>query len=241
MQSLHFLVVDSDTEQRNHIKFALERAFKESHIDDSADYDDTVIKLSEKYYDLLILNTTDKAMKPKEILKTVASQRFKKKTYCLVIVSKGDRELLLEALNIAADGYIYKPFTIGGLVSKLVELDQRFDRRQFCRESIIGNLLFEFDGNTLEAEIVDISLGGVLVNLQRQGAMPQILQKIKVLFPKFSYAGEVLSVDALVIRIQAIEIDPSSKTVRYAVKFVGQDQQKVELLKEAVEQIKAAV
>lgn len=240
MQSLHFLVVDSDTEQRNHIKFALERAFKESHIDDSSDYDDAVIKLSEKYYDLLLLNTTDKAMRPKEILKTATSQRFKKKTYCLVIVSKGDRELLIEALNIGADGYIYKPFSIEGLVNKLVELDQRFDRRQFCRESIIGNLLFEFDGNTLEAEIVDISLGGVLVNLQRQGVIPQILQKIKVLFPKFAYP-DVLSVDALVIRIQAIEIDPSSKTVRYAVKFVEQDQQKLELLKDAVEHIKGDV
>ncbi len=239
MEKIRILVVDSDGERRNFIKFGIEKAYKDIDIDDSADNEDALIKLQEKSYDLVIIDVTDRQIRIKELLNMISSKSSKKRIFSLVMAAKGDKEAVIFALQKGADGYINMPFTIDGLLRKIAEFDEKFDRREFSRQGLLGKLTFLFGDNSSEGEIIDISLGGVLANLSRNNPMPQILDKIHVVFPASFETPDPLSVEAIVIRIQAVDIDPASKKVRFAVKFTDLDPQKRDKLKEVVEDIKS--
>ncbi len=241
MEKMRFLIIDSDAEKRNYLKFALERSYRDVDIDDSADYTDGVMKLEEKHYDLIILNLTESELKPMDIIKLARKRQGAYKVYILVIAHKDDKESFIAALQKGADGYITIPYTAEGVLKKLAEFDDRFDRREFARQGALGSLTFIFGDNSVAAEIIDISYGGVLVNLSNKFPMPQILEKIQVSFTTPLCPEGRLDVEALVIRIQATDITLISDKVRFALKFTETDPSKKAALKDVVEDIKLRV
>ena len=238
MEKLRFIIIDSDAEKRNYLKFALERSYRDVDIDDSADYTDGAMKLEEKQYDLIILNLTDSTLKPLEIIRLARKRQGTQRLYILVITFKDEKEGLIAALKKGADGYITTPYTAEGILKRLAELDERFDRREFARQGVLGSLTFIFGDNSVTGEIIDISQGGVLVNLSNKLPIPQILEKIQVAFTTPLCPEGRLNVEALVIRIQATDLTLVSDKVRFALKFTETDPQKKTYLRDVVEDIK---
>ncbi|MCX8068978.1 MAG: PilZ domain-containing protein [Thermodesulfovibrionales bacterium] len=237
MNRLRMIVIDSSHESKNTIKFALEKAYREVDIDDSNDYLDALIKIQEKHYDLLIINISDKELNFIEIIKTFKSKKGIN-SHTLIIAPREAKEDVIECLKEGADGYITLPFTIDAVLRKLAELHEKFDRREFERHGLSGKVEIIFEDKKTRGDIVDISLGGVLMNLSKKDPIPHILDKVKINFLTEG-VGDVFTIEAVVIRIQAIDITVVSDKARFAFKFNEVEAEKKVKLKEIVEELKS--
>jgi|GEM_PF-5014442 len=236
MNGLKFILVDSSKEQRNNLKFALEKAYREVDIDDSNDFLDALIKIQEKDYDLIVINITDKELNHLELLKTFKSKQIKN-SYALIIASRNDKEDVINSLKEGADGFITLPFTIDAFIRKLAEIHEKFDRREHERHGLSGKVEISFSDKKTNGDIVDISFGGILMNLNTKGPIPNILDKVSISFLN-NGSGETFVVNAVVIRIQALDINMSSDKARFAFKFDVVEPQKKERLKSIVNELK---
>lgn len=237
MNRLKIIIVDSSIEIRNNVKFALEKFYREVDIDDSSEYLDALVKIQEKNYDLVIINISDKELNHIDILKTFKSKKGVN-SYVLIIAPRDDKEGVIESLKEGADGYINLPFTIEALLRKLSELNEKFDRREFERHGLSGKVEIIFDDKKTKGDIVDISLGGILMNMSKKDPIPQILDTVRINFLTHG-SDDIFVMEAVVIRIQALDINMITDKARFAYKFKDVELERRNKLKNIVEELKS--
>ncbi|MCX8027534.1 MAG: PilZ domain-containing protein [Thermodesulfovibrionales bacterium] len=228
------LVVESSREQRNFIKFGIERSFANVDIDEAGDFVDALTKIDQKFYDLVILNIVDPDIKGTEIIKTLKDNQSSKNSYILAMAYRDSKEEIVSALKTGANSYILIPFSINDLVLRLREIDERFDRRQHERYVTDIDVVLSFEDTEVSCELIDMSLGGVLLDINRYKNAPNVLDKV---FISINEKSSSIVLDAIVIRIQAIDTNLQSQRVRYALKFLPMDEDKRDALKRVVDSL----
>ncbi|MFQ3574042.1 MAG: response regulator [Thermodesulfovibrionales bacterium] len=228
------LVVESSREHRNFIKFGIERSFKNVDIDESSEFVDTLTKIDQKKYDLVILNVVEPDLKATELIKTLKENNLSKDTYILAMAYRDSKEEIIRALKSGANTYIVIPFTINDLVLRLREIDERFDRREHARHVANFEIVLIFEEKESVCDLIDLSLGGALIDVPRYKCAPNVLDNVLI---SINQKNSSLLIDALVIRIQAIDTSLQSTRVRYALKFLSMDDNKRDALKRIIDSL----
>lgn len=228
------LVIDSSREHRNFVKFGIERNLKNVDIDESSDFVDTLTKIDQKVYNLVILNVADSDIKGVEIIKTIKDSQSSKDTYILAMGYRDSKEEIVTALKSGANSYILIPFSINDLVLRLREIDERFDRREHERHVIDFDIIMNFEDKETLCELIDMSIGGILIDVSRYKDAPNVLDNVSI---SINEKKSSIVLDAIVLRIQALDTNLQSDKIRYALKFLKMDDDKREAVKRVIDSL----
>ncbi|RME84534.1 MAG: response regulator [Caldilineae bacterium] len=103
----HILVVDDEKNIRLTVRYALERP--EYHIDTAVNGEEALQKLTERPYQIMLLDLRMPGMDGMEVLRHVARQY--PQTRVVIITAHGTVENAVEAMKLGAVDFIQKPFT----------------------------------------------------------------------------------------------------------------------------------
>jgi CheY-like chemotaxis protein len=228
--SLKVLLVDDMSTTRHFIKYGLESNHPGLKIFEASNGREAQAKLEKEQFDLVLCDWEMPVMTGEELLTWVRTHDTLSKTKFIMITTKSEKESVLRAVQLDVSGYLVKPFTIEGLLQKMADIDNRFDRRKKERVAMSGNVTLTFRDCSATGDLVDISLGGLLATFPRKNILPQILDKITV-DVKSVNDKRVAGLEGFIIRIQAANAFLDTEYISVAVKFLEFDAQKTTELK----------
>lgn len=147
----------------------------------------------------------------------------------IMVTSKGDRDSLVTAVQLGVTSFIVKPFTAKKLVEKVFLAQGRMERRNSERTRVNQEhkLVINFNNQETEAELIDISLSGLLMKVEHAPLRNQIS-----VFDNFISQLELhknsgtANLPCQVIRLEADPLHPSrTDIVRLAARFQPMDEE----------------
>ena len=103
-------------------------------VDCAFDGDDGVLKLKNGDYDLVILDLMLPGKDGYEILGQIAED---KEIPVLIVSAKSDEMYIIKGLNLGADDYIIKPFSMGELVARVNNHVKKYEKFSGIRKKMI--------------------------------------------------------------------------------------------------------
>ena len=137
-----------------------------------------------------------------------------------MITSNNEKSYLMNALQSGVTSYLVKPFTVVGLIHRVMSVVSQLERREFERFYSDRPVSLKFKQNQLDGNLIDISLGGLLGTFKRKGISPQILEKV-VIEVEPDIRTKISGIHGFVIRIQSAETAADSKYINIAIKFMN--------------------
>ena len=181
--------------------------------------EDAKDKLLIDNYDLILSDWEMPRMSGCELLTWVRSDS-KFHTIPFILITGNTETVHVEkAIQLGVNAYLFKPFTIQDLRQKVIQVSPKFNSREFERFRIEGDLLLKSNSQEISGKIIDVSLGGMRLQLQRNDCLPQIFEKVSVNI-EVPNQGRVDGIDGFIVRIQAEEALIDSKAANFALKFI---------------------
>lgn len=233
METLKVLLVDDMTAARHFIKYGLENNHANLTIYEASNGKEAQAKLETEHYDLVLCDWEMPVMTGEELLRWVRNHDTLSNTKFIMITTRSEKESVLKAVQMDVNGYLVKPFTIEGLLQKMADIDNKFDRRRQERRAMSGNVTLRFRDYESTGELMDISLGGLLAAFPRKEIIPRILERIAA-DVKSVNDQKVAGIAGFVIRIQAADAFLDTESINVAVKFLEADAQKLKDLKRVI-------
>lgn len=219
MEKIRLLIVDETAKAREIIRYALENSFSKIEIDEACSNTEAREKLESRYYDLILCDWESRSISGNELLKWMREHPELKKTSFIMVTASNDRASLVDALQTGATSYLIKPFSVVGLVHRVISVVSRLDRRVSERFVSDSPVSLAFQDRRLDGALIDISMSGLLGTFKREGIFPQILERVVMsLSPEGS--AEIAEIHGVVVRIQSAETDAASQYINIAVKFM---------------------
>jgi CheY-like chemotaxis protein len=213
------LIADDLAIIRNLIVQALEGNFENVIVEEAKNGKEAQEMMIKSRYDLVICDWELPVMSGEELLKWIRNHRDLDETPFIMLTSRSDKEYVMRAFNAGVDSYLIKPFTITGLIQKVLTTVDNFNRRKSERFEIEGPITIRFGPHSITGKLIDIGLGGLLGVFKRDDAQPAILDKVSF---DLELGQDITLVDmeGFVIRIQAAEGRIDSEYIKYAIKFM---------------------
>jgi len=220
MDRIKVLIVDEPTKAREIIRYALENSFSKIEIDEACSDTEAREKLENRCYDLVLCDWESRNIRGDELLKWIRNHPTLNKTSFIMVTSKNEKLYLMNALQSGVTSYLLKPFTVVGLIHRVMSVVSQFERREFERFYSDRPVSLKFKENQLDGNLIDISLGGLLGTFKRKGIFPQILEKV-VIEVEPDIRTKISGIHGFVIRIQSAETVADSKYINIAIKFMN--------------------
>ncbi|RDY25043.1 DNA-binding response regulator [Romboutsia maritimum] len=212
------LVIDDEMHIVELLKFNLETENYE--VDYSYDGFDGFIKAKEIKPDLILLDWMLPNISGIEVLKKIRSDKSLKNTPVIMLTAKNMENDKVEGLEVGADDYITKPFSIKELLARITSVLRRYNLNSTNEENILhsGNLKVDLSKHevTKGSEKIELTLKEfelLRLLLQNKGKVLSrnyLLDKIW----GYEYYGETRTVDVH-IRYLRKKIEGENSTVKY--------------------------
>ncbi len=239
MAKYKVLVVDDMASVRKFIKFGLEKNHPNVEIFEASNGKEAQNFLETSKFDLVLCDWEMPFMNGHELLTWIRNHPTLKSLPFIMVTAKSEKDNVIQALQAGVNGYIIKPFTIEGLIQKMGEVNKKFDRRQYERVDLDGEVTLQFGERVSRGNILDLSMGGLLCNLHRNSPIPTILEKL-LCDIKIDNNRKVLGIEGFVVRVQAAEAFIDAEYIKVAVKFLGLSDKKVKELKDLLTSLSQA-
>jgi two-component system, OmpR family, response regulator len=197
------LVVDDETRILNFVGRALRAEGFAADV--TADAAEALRMATTSSYDLVILDLAMPGMTGLEILQDLIARRPQQRV--LVLSARGDVESKVTCLNLGADDYLTKPFSLDELLAR-VRARMRVARRYESLEERAGNR-----GGTTEV------VAGLLIDLEHQevdaglGRVSLSRREFLLLRELTRNAGRTMSKERLLSSVWRLSHDPGSNVV----------------------------
>ena len=86
----------------------------------------------------------------------------------IMVTSNNEKSYLMNALQSGVTSYLVKPFTVVGLIQRVMSVVSQLERREFERFYSDRPVSLKFKENQLDGNLIDISLGGLLGTFKRK-------------------------------------------------------------------------
>lgn len=150
---MRILIVDDEPNIVEQIKLTLEK--QRYTVDAAMDGEEAMARIYVEPYDLILLDI----MLPKkdgfEVLRELRNE--KKSTPVLMLTARGDIEDKIKGLDLGADDYLPKPFSMDELMARI--------RALLRRSNAIVSPILEIDNITLNIATMEVTKGGQSLDL----------------------------------------------------------------------------
>ncbi len=230
------LVVDDMASVRKFIKFGLEKNHPNVEIFEASNGKEAQTLLEMDKYDLILCDWEMPSMNGPELLHWIRNHPSLKDLPFIMVTAKNEKENVIKAMQAGVNSYVIKPFTIEGLIQKMAEVHRKFDRRQYERFDLSGEVILQFGDTVSRGNLLDLSIGGFLCNIHRKSPIPMIFEKL-VCDIKLDNNYKVSGLEGFVVRIQAAEAFIDSEYIKVAVKFLELEDKKTKELKDLLSSV----
>lgn len=131
-------IVDDEKDVRELLKLHLER--ENYSIKLFSNGDDFIESLKRDRYDLLLLDLMLPGSNGLDVCRIIRSDEFAKNMPIIMLTAKGTEADIVLGLELGADDYIIKPFSIRELLARVKTVLRRNEIRTIDKELIIGDL-----------------------------------------------------------------------------------------------------
>jgi len=214
------LIADDHEIIRDFVTQGLEKNFENIIVDEAINGKEAQKLLLKKRYDLIICDWELPVINGEELLKWMRNHQDLDETSFIMLSSRGDKEYIVRAFRAGIDSYLIKPFTIKGLIQKVLATVDNLNRRKSERYDIEGPITIRFGSHSLTGKLVDVGLGGFLSSFKRDEIQPAILDTVSFDL-ELSKDMTFPDMEGFVIRIQAAESRLDSEYIKYAIKFMN--------------------
>ena len=219
MENLKFLIVDDAPSILEIVKYALEKNFPYVEIDEASNGREAKAKLQNKNYDLIICDWQLPDLGGDQLLQWIRTHPTLGGIPFIMLTVKNEESDIKKVLQLGANAYITKPFTIHRLVQKITAITDKIKTTESERFFSNSTVSFRFRNHIISGKLIDISQGGLLGIFSIGDSLPKILEKVAVDIEPDD-RPKVIGIDGFIIRIQAAESSVDSQHVKYAVKFI---------------------
>ncbi|GER93338.1 response regulator [hot springs metagenome] len=230
------LVVDDMASVRRFIKFGLEKNHPNLEIHEAANGKEAQTMLEAEKYDLILCDWEMPLMSGIELLTWARNHPKLKEIPFIMVTAKNEKEHVIKALQAGVNSYVIKPFTIEGLIQKMAEVNRKFDRRQYERFDLCGEVVLQFRDLVSRGNLLDLSIGGFLCNIHRKSPVPMIFERL-LCDIKLDNNHKVSGLEGFVVRIQAAEAFIDSEYIKVAVKLMDLEDKKARELKDLLSSV----
>jgi|WetSurMetagenome_2_1015567.scaffolds.fasta_scaffold27040_5 CheY-like chemotaxis protein len=122
MKTVRILVVEDVSTMRNFIKATLEASFRNVFVDVAGNGNRAKEMLELESFDIVLCDWEMPVMKGDELLQWIRETESLKQISFIMVTGKTQKDDVLQAKELGADGYIVKPLTVGILIGKLTEI-----------------------------------------------------------------------------------------------------------------------
>ncbi|MGD0883901.1 MAG: response regulator [Thermodesulfovibrionales bacterium] len=234
------IIIDDSNTVREIVKFGLLNKFPHIQVDEARDGKEGQEKLEKGNYDLILCDWEMPKITGDRLLKWVRSNPRLQGTPFIMVSAVNEKTSIMKALQLGANAYILKPFTIDALVQKIVALTGKFERREHERIVVNSPVSVKFQSHKAEGHLIDISLGGVFSVFHRNDHLPQILETV-VLDVEGDEHTRISGLEGFVMRLQAAEAVADSGNIKVAIKFSDMNCEKEEEFKCFLDSLKTKI
>lgn len=221
---------------RKFIKFGLEKNHPNVEIYEASNGKEAQAMLETEKYDLILCDWEMPSMSGYELLNWIRNHPTLKDLPFIMVTARNEKENVIKALQAGVNSYVIKPFTIEGLIQKMAEVHRKFDRRQYERFDLSGEVIMQFRDLVSRGNLLDMSMGGFLCNVHRKSPIPMILEKL-VCDIKVDNNRKVSGLEGFVVRIQAAEAFIDSEYIKVAVKLLEVGDKRAKELKDLLSSV----
>ncbi|MGD1075290.1 MAG: response regulator [Thermodesulfovibrionales bacterium] len=212
------IIIDDSNTVREIVKFGLLNKFPHIQIDEARDGREGIEKLEKGSYDLILCDWEMPKVTGDQLLEWVRSNPRFQGTPFIMLTAVNEKTRIMKALQLGANAYILKPFTIDALAQKIIALTGKFERREHERFLVNSYVSIKFRSHEAEGHLIDISLGGAFGLFHRNNQLPKILDTV-VLDLEAEEHTRIAGLEGFVLRIQAAEAVVDSENIKIAIKF----------------------
>lgn len=204
----HILIVEDEEKMRLGLRDNFE--FEEYEVDMAADGEEGLEKILNNSYDLILLDVMLPKMSGFDVCKEVRSHNIK--TPILMLTAKGEEIDKVLGLELGADDYITKPFSLRELLARIKAVLRRSEPSTSTKKKvIIGKLTVNFA--TYEA-------------YEMENPVPMSHKEIEILKYLWEHKNETIERDTLLNKIWGYDEMTTTRTVD---NFILKLRQKIEL------------
>lgn len=209
LQMPKILVVDDEQNMRTGLKDNLE--FEGYDVDTANDGEQGLKKILENNYNLVILDVMMPKKSGFDVCKEVRKNGIT--TPIILLTAKGEEIDKVVGLEIGADDYVTKPFSLRELLARVKAILRRGDNlvmNETAREIKIGKLEVNFDGYKATSKNKDVQMSH---------------KEFEILHYLWKHRNSTVSRDDLLTEIWGYDENPATRTVD---NFILKLRQKVE-------------
>ncbi len=204
------LVVDDEQNMRTGLKDNLE--FEGYEVDTANDGEQGLKKIIDNSYNLIILDVMMPKKSGFDVCKEVRKAGIT--TPVILLTAKGDEIDKVVGLEIGADDYVTKPFSLRELLARVKAILRRGENlvmNESAREVKIGKLEINFDGYKATSKNKDVQMSH---------------KEFEILHFLWKHRNSTVSRDDLLTEVWGYDENPSTRTVD---NFILKLRQKVEV------------
>ncbi len=220
------LIIDDEIHIVELLKFNLEMSDYE--VDFAYDGFDGFIKIKENKPDIILLDWMLPAISGIEMLKKIRSDKSLGQIPVIMLTAKNMENDKIEGLQVGADDYITKPFSVKEVLARITSVLRRYNITQVSTETVLtsGKLKLDLEkhevvknGNKIELTFKEFELLRIL--LENKG---KVISR-NILLDKiwgYEYFGETRTVDVHIRYLRKkIEEDSGSEKYIQTIRGVG--------------------
>lgn len=198
MEKKKILVIDDEEHILELIKFNLEKSGFEVITSDNGE--DSIIALEDNNIDLMILDLMLPGMDGIEVCKELRRIDKFNNLPIIMLTAKGEETDRILGLELGADDYITKPFSVRELVARVKAVLRRTEGKENEQNSIL-----KIKGITIDSEKHEVKVDGILVELT--------LKEFELLKILSENRGKVLSRNKLLDEVWGFDYFGETRTV----------------------------
>lgn len=221
---MRVLIVDDERNVVELIRYNLELNGFDADV--AFDGAEAMSKLTNKKYDLVILDQMMPKMNGLEVIKRIRSTNSMKNIAVLMLTAKSDESDVIFGLNFGADDYITKPFRVHELIARVKALLRRVNQNSLQEATYVFED-FKIDAHKFEVivadEVVKFTTKEFRLLLYLVENAGKVINRNTLLNEVwgYDYLGESRTVDVHIRNIRK-KIEPDPKNSKYISTIVGE-------------------
>lgn len=223
---LRVLIADSTPSVRQFIRYALEDHFKNIEFEAANNGKNIQKRLEATHFDLILYDRDMPLLNGDEMLEWLRSHETLKSIPFIMISSDRSEDSLKKVIALGADACLVKPLLMDPLVSKVRDIFNKVeknksesDRRKYERVREQGVVYMRFNSQQNRGQLLNISAGGMLSVIDREGPQPVILERVGISI-EMDNKKRIEGLEGEIVRIQVVETLAGPRHIQYAIKFM---------------------